>query len=160
MIISYIVAMSENRVIGVENKLPWSIPEDLKRFKKITSGHPIIMGRRTYDSIGRILPNRTNIIVTRNPYWKLDGAITANSLEDAIEKGAAAPGGEEVFVIGGGELFTQGLDVVNKIYLTIVHEQVAGDVFFPELPAGTFVLQKNEPMEGSPKISFQELVRK
>src|SRR5690242_6914236 len=109
MKISLVVAMSENRVIGVDNHLPWHIPEDLKRFKKITSGHPIIMGRKTFESIGKPLPNRTNIIISRNKDYRAEGTITCHSLADAIHWASQAPGNEEIFIIGGGEIFQQAL---------------------------------------------------
>lgn len=128
--ISLVVARSENHAIGVDNKLPWHIPEDLKRFKKITSGHPILMGRKTYDSIGKALPNRTNIVITRNGSWSAPGVLRASSIEEALTMGRESPGGEELFVIGGGEIFNLVMPQADRIYLTEVHRQVKGDAFF------------------------------
>jgi dihydrofolate reductase len=153
MIISLIVAMSENRVIGVDNKLPWHIPEDLKHFKKVTSGHPMIMGRKTYDSIGRALPNRTNIVITRNAEFHAEHVHRADSLGKAIGIAEESPGKEEIFIIGGGEIFRQSLGVANRIYLTTVHTKIAGDVFFPEIPPG-FMKVKEEKLSDSPSSTF------
>lgn len=131
MIISLIVAMSKNRVIGVDNKLPWHLPEDLKRFRRITSGHPVVMGRKTFESIGRLLPNRENIIVTRNADYRVLGATVVHSLEEAFLKFKNTT--EEVFVLGGGEIFKQALPLANKIYLTLIEKEIKGDAYFPEV---------------------------
>lgn len=128
MRLSLIVAMAENRAIGVNNALPWRLPADLKRFRELTTGHPIIMGRRSYESIGRPLPQRTNIVVTRQRAYQADGCLIAHSLEHAFSLAADA---EEIFVIGGAELYAQTLDRADRIYLTLVHADVAGDAFFP-----------------------------
>jgi dihydrofolate reductase len=130
--ISAIVAMSENRVIGDDIHLPWHLPADLKHFKTITSGHPILMGRKTYESIGRPLPNRTNIIITRNHAFKAEGCTVIQSIDQAIEN-AAATNCDEMFIIGGAEVYKQLMPHIQRIYLTIVHEIFEGDVFFPEL---------------------------
>ncbi len=132
--LSFIVAMSENGVIGVNNQLPWHLPEDLKYFKRITMGHPIIMGRKTYESIGRPLPGRNNIVVTRQPHWQAAGVQAASSIEDALQAGeACVDGGDgaEIFVIGGEELFRQMWHQVDRLYLTQVHANIPGDAFFP-----------------------------
>jgi dihydrofolate reductase len=129
--ITIICALSENRVIGKDNKLPWHIPEDLKRFRSITSGHVVIMGRKTYESMGRLLPNRLNILVTTNTDYHVEGAVIASSLEDAIAK-AKVHEKEEIFIIGGGQIFTQALPFTDRLYLTIVHKTIEGDTFFPE----------------------------
>lgn len=135
--ISLVVARSENHAIGVANRLPWHIPEDLKRFKQITSGHPIIMGRKTFDSIGKSLPKRTNIVVTRNPSFTAPDVLRAGSLAEALELGRKAPGGEEIFVIGGSEIFTMALARADRIFLTEVHRVVEGDAYF-EFPEHEF----------------------
>jgi dihydrofolate reductase len=134
MTISAIAAIGENKELGAKNALLWNIPGELKRFKEITTGHPIIMGRRTFESIGRILPNRTNIVITRAPNYKIDGAIVVNSLNVALDKAKDSPGGDsEVFIIGGGQIFKEALSQVQKLYLTIVHKSFPeADVFFPE----------------------------
>jgi dihydrofolate reductase len=131
MIISIIVAMDEKGAIGRDNRLPWHLSDDLKRFKATTIGHHIIMGRKTYESIGKPLPGRTNIVVTRNPAYQAKGCRIAHSLEEALEI-ARENGEEEVFVTGGRELFAQALDIADRIYLTRVHADVPANVYFPD----------------------------
>lgn len=126
--ISIIAAMSENRVIGNNNSLIWKLPNDLKRFKSITSGSAVLMGRKTYESIGRPLPNRRNIIITRNEDYKAEGCVVCNSLPEALMLT-----NNDCFVIGGGEIYRQALPIANKLYLTIVHNTFDGDTTFPEL---------------------------
>lgn len=134
--ISIIAAIGKNRELGKDNQLLWNIPEDLKRFRELTSGHPIIMGRKTFDSIGRVLPNRTNIIITRNLDSKIDGAVVVRSLEEAIDKARLSEGRDEIFIIGGGQIFQQSIDLVDRLYLTIVDENYPeADVFFPDYSA-------------------------
>lgn len=131
MRISIIVAMAQNRVIGKDNKLPWYLPADLRHFKNITMGHPIIMGRKTHESIGKALPGRRNIVVTRRPdYRAAKGCVTAHSLQQAITLSAGA---EEVFVIGGASLYREALPFAQRIYLTEVHAEVPGDTYFPAI---------------------------
>jgi dihydrofolate reductase len=127
--LSTIVAIANNRVIGINNTLPWHLPEDLKRFRALTMGHHIIMGRKTYDSLGRLLPGRTTVIVTRNPDYKVEGALTANSLADAI---ALCKNDDEAFLIGGAELYQDGLRHSDKLYITEIDLDVAGDAHFPD----------------------------
>ncbi len=129
-ILSIIVAVAHNRVIGVNNTLPWHLPEDLKHFRALTTGHHIIMGRKTYESLGRLLPGRTTVIVTRNANYTLEGALVAHSLEAAI---ALCQNDAEAFVIGGAELYQDGLKLANKLYMTEVDLEVAGDAFFPAI---------------------------
>ena len=128
---SIIVAMAQNRTIGVNNTLPWRCPEDLKHFKNLTMGHHIIMGRKTYESIGKLLPGRTTVIVTRNPELRVDSCIVAHSLAAAI---AACAADEEVFIVGGAELYTQALPLADTLYITEIQQAVDGDAHFPELP--------------------------
>jgi dihydrofolate reductase len=130
MTISIIVAFANNRVIGKDNQLIWHLPNDLKHFKAVTSGHPVIMGRKTYESIGRLLPNRKNIIVTRNTAYQVEGAHVFNSLETAID---SCVGEEEVFIIGGSEIYRQALTLAHKLYITEVLHEFEGDAFFPEI---------------------------
>lgn len=135
MILSAIAAMSENYTIGCDNRLPWHLPADLKHFKSLTSGNPILMGRKTFLSIGKPLPNRTNIIITRDPSFKANGCIIANSIEDAISlSGQHAT--NEVFIIGGADIYSQILSKVTRLYLTIVHHDFDGDAHFPALMPG------------------------
>jgi len=131
--LSIIVARAENGVIGVNNQLPWRLSNDLQYFKKVTLGKPIVMGRKTYDSIGRALPGRTNIVVTRNPNWSAEGVIVAHSLQEALDVAGVEQAGE-VMLIGGAELYRQGLALADRVYLTEVKATPVGDVFFPDLP--------------------------
>lgn len=127
MIISAIVAMSENRVIGVNNQLPWHLPADLRYFKKITLGKPMIMGRKTFESIGKILPGRLNIIITRDQNYSVEGARVVHSLEDALKLADQ----NEMVIIGGAQLFNEALSKIQRLYLTLIHAQIEGDAFFP-----------------------------
>lgn len=132
--ISLIAAHAENMAIGKDNSLLWHIPEDFKWFKTHTKGHPVIMGRKTFESIGRPLPDRLNIIITSQDTYKQDGCIIAHSLPDALTI-AADNDSEEVFIIGGASLFKEGLDYADRLYITIVHKEYEGDTFFPAYPA-------------------------
>ena len=128
--ISIIVAVAQNGVIGTGNRLPWHLPDDLKRFKALSMAKPIVMGRRTFDSIGKPLPGRTNIVVSRQPGLAIEGTIVTPSLDAALVAAGAVP---EVVVIGGAEIFRQVLPRTDVVHLTRVHARVAGDVVFPEL---------------------------
>jgi dihydrofolate reductase len=130
MIVSLIVAMEENRGIGRQGRLPWHLGADLYLFKKSTLGHILVMGRKTYQSIGRALPGRTSIVLSRSPDFAAPGVLMANSLETALQMARQA-GEEEVFIIGGGEVFQQALPLAQRIYLTRVHASLACDTFFP-----------------------------
>jgi dihydrofolate reductase len=129
--LSLIVAVSENNVIGKDDALPWSLPDDLKYFRQKTEGKPVIMGRKCYESIGRPLPNRRNIVVSRKEDLKIEGCEVVGSLEEAVEiaKGDA----EEIFVIGGAQIYELALPLAGRLYLTRVHAEIDGDVFFPEV---------------------------
>lgn len=153
--ISLVVARSENHAIGVANRLPWHIPEDLKRFKQITSGHPMIMGRKTFESIGKALPNRTNIVVTRNLSFTAPGVLRAGSLDEALELAARSPGAEEIFVIGGSEIFTLAIPRADRIYLTEVHRVVEGDAFF-EYPEREFREVSSEKLSNDATLHVLE----
>lgn len=128
MRVSVIAAVAENGVIGKSNALPWHLPTDLKHFRRLTTGHAVIMGRRNYESIGRALPDRTNVVVTHRTGFDAPGCVIAHTLGDAF---AACRQGDEVFVIGGADIYAQTLGSAEKLYLTRVHAAVAGDVFFP-----------------------------
>jgi dihydrofolate reductase len=131
-----IVAMAQNRVIGINNKLPWYLPNDLKYFKQVTMGKPIIMGRKTFESIGKPLPGRTNIIITRNADWQAEGVKVAHSLEQAYQLAEAIAeidGQKELMIIGGDQIYQSSLSDVDRIYLTKVHAEVNGDAWFPEV---------------------------
>ncbi len=132
MRVNAIAAISrKDRGLGFKNDLLWKIPADLKRFKELTLGHPVIMGRKNYESIGRLLPGRPNIIVTRDESYKLDGAIIAHSLEEAFSYSRELEN-SEAFVIGGGEIYKQALPFTNRLYLTVIDGEKEADVFFPE----------------------------
>ncbi len=128
-IISVIAAMARNRVIGINNTLPWRLSEDLKHFKALTMGHHIIMGRKTYDSIGKPLPGRTTVIVTRDAGYTMEGCVTANSIDSAI---AACGDDPEIFFVGGAEMYGQVLPRADRLYLTEIQVEVEGDAWFPE----------------------------
>lgn len=130
MRLAAIVALSKNRVIGKDNKLPWHLPADLRYFKQVTLNKTIVMGRKTYESIGRPLPLRNNIVITRDPHFDAPGCLVFNSIEEVL---AAIAAEDEVMVIGGAHLYQQLLPRMDRLYLTLIHEDIEGDVFFPEL---------------------------
>ena len=144
MIISLIAAMAENRVIGRDNKMPWDLPSDRRRFHAITRGHPIILGRKTFESIGRPLSFRTNIVLTRNRHYRADGIVIVHDLQAAF---AACAGADEVFVCGGEEVFREAMPLADRIYLTIIHRSVEGDASFPEVPASFREVERAEIIE-------------
>lgn len=129
MTVSIVVAISENHVIGKDNKLLWYLPNDLKHFKEITSGHTVIMGRKTYESVGKPLPNRRNIIITRQNIT-IEGCEVVNSIEAAL---ALCTNEAEVFIVGGAEIYRQSMHLTDRIYLTIVHKEFDGDSYFPQI---------------------------
>jgi dihydrofolate reductase len=161
MSLSIIVALSENHVIGSGNQLPWKLSADLKRVKALTMGHHLIMGRKTYESIGRPLPGRTNVIITRNGSYAPEGCVVVNSLAAALE---LAKEDSEAFVFGGGEIFREALPLVNKIYLTKVHCVIDGDTHFPELTSSEWIELDREEFKADEKneydYSFVTLQRK
>ncbi|MDD2833266.1 MAG: dihydrofolate reductase [Methylotenera sp.] len=153
--LSIIVAVANHQVIGLNNTLPWHLPEDLKRFRALTTGHHIIMGRKTYESLGRLLPNRTTVIVTRNQDYKIEGALIANSLESAI---ALCKDDPEPFLIGGAELYQQGLSLATRLYITQVHADYVGDAFFPEVDFDSWQLtEKKDHLSGS-GLKYSDLI--
>lgn len=149
--VSLIVAVAKNGVIGLDNTLPWYLPEDLKRFRALTMGHHIIMGRKTYDSLGRLLPGRTTVIVTRNKSYQVEGAVVAYSLEDAIK---ACGSDDEVFLIGGAELYQEGLKRANKLYLTEIDAAYEGDAHFPEFNVSDWQLVEHEAQTSANGLAF------
>jgi dihydrofolate reductase len=140
LILSLLIAADEGNVIGKDNKLPWHLPNDLRYFRNLTWGMPILMGRKTFDSIGKPLPGRKSIVITRNKEWKHEGVEAVHSVEQAISK-AKDLGVKEIFVIGGAEIFRTALEKANRIYLTRIHHHFEGDAFFPELPKEHWKLQ-------------------
>lgn len=140
--ISFIVAMDQNGLIGNNNEIPWHLPDDLKRFKKITMGHPIVMGRKTFESIGKPLPGRENIILTRNKEKVFEGCTVFYSQAELIQYCINKV--DEVFVIGGAEIFRIFLPYVDKLYVTKIHHEFSGDVFFPEMDCSNFQIVAKE----------------
>ncbi|MBX4198136.1 dihydrofolate reductase [Candidatus Parcubacteria bacterium] len=146
----------KDRGIGKDNQLLWKISDDLKRFKALTSGHVIISGRKNFESIGRPLPNRTNIIITRNPEYKAEGCIIVVSLEEALAK-AKELEKEEIFIMGGGEIYKQALPFTDKLYLTIIDGEKPADIFFPDYSEFTKEIFREEYLDNDPPYIFLEL---
>lgn len=143
MIVSAIAAMARNRAIGYQNRIPWYLPADLKYFKRTTMNHHIIMGRKSFQSIGKPLPKRTNIVITRDPFFVASNVLIARSVEEALEM-AFDNGEEEAFIIGGGQIYEQSLPYWDRLYLTVVDIEVKGDVFFPAIEENEWKLVSEE----------------
>lgn len=143
--ISIIVAIAKNGVIGGENQLLWHIREDLQRFRRITTGHPVVMGRKTFESLGRPLPGRTNVVVTRQPDFRAEGCAVVHSLEEAI---TLFPKDEEIFIIGGAQIYARALPLAERLYITWVGRDYAGDTHFPQWDRGEWVETLREPHDG------------
>ncbi len=160
MKISIIVATAEDNVIGSKNKLLWHISDDLKRFKELTTGHHILMGQKTFESIGRILPDRTNIILSFEGNYKTDGGFVFTNIKDAL-KFAENRKENELFVIGGGMIYKELLPIADKIYLTKVHEKYDGDTFFPEIDMNEWSEISNEKhLDNNPPFEYKILIKK
>lgn len=151
MILSLIVAMDRNRGIGLQNRLPWHLPADLRHFKTVTNGHTVIMGRKTYESIGKALPNRRNVVVSRSADYKAEGCEVLNNLQDAI---VVCKDEAEVFVIGGSEIYGQALALANKLYITRVDTVTEADAFFPPFHETEWELIHLEEHQADPKNQF------
>lgn len=149
--ITLIAAAAENNALGKENDLVWHLPDDFKRFKKLTTGHYIIMGRKTFESFPGLLPNRTHVIITRQEDYQADGAIIVHSLEDALREAKDDP---QPFVIGGGEIYKQAMDIADKIELTRVHGTFDADTFFPELDKNQWKLTGSEHHEKDERHAY------
>jgi len=149
--ITIIAAIAENNALGKNNDLIWHLPADLKRFKKTTTGHHIIMGRNTFESIGKPLPNRTTVIITRNPYFKAEGCIVVNSLKEAIE---VAKNDESPFIIGGAQIYDQAIDIVDQLDITEVHHKFDADVYFPKIDLTIWKESKREFFKADEKNKF------
>ena len=153
MIVSAIVAATENWVIGRDNDIPWYLSNDLKFFKKTTLNHHIIMGRKTYASIGRPLPKRTNIVLTRNPFYVIQNCLMAHSIQEALEL-AHDNGEKEAFIIGGGKIYKESFDLLDRIYMTVVHTELEGDTFFPALDMTIWKEVSSVPHKAGEKDDF------
>jgi dihydrofolate reductase len=158
MIISLLVAMDQKRGIGIKNRLPWHLSADLKRFKSLTMGHHLIMGRKTYESIGKPLPGRATIIVTHNPDFRAEGCLISNSLDDALTL-AKTRGEREVFIIGGGDVFSQTLALADRLYITQLNASVEADAFFPCYDEGQWAEVESSFQPADEKNQFSSIYR-
>lgn len=149
--LSIIVAESENHVIGKDNQLVWHLPADTSYFKKTTLNHTVIMGRKTFDSMGKPLPNRRNLVISRNSKLSIPNVEVFNSLEEALK---VCPPNEESFIIGGGELYKEGILIADRIYLTKVNANLVGDSYFPEIPKDQWVIIHEEPRMADDKNPY------
>ncbi|MBN2288654.1 MAG: dihydrofolate reductase [Candidatus Glassbacteria bacterium] len=152
MVVSLIAAMSLNRVIASQDRIPWDLPEDRKRFREITGGYPVVLGRKTFESMEGPLPGRKNIVLTRRPGLSFPGCTMAADLESALYEHAGDP--PEVFVCGGGQVYRQAVPLAHKIYLTTLLREVEGDVFFPEIPGDEFSRTYYEEIPAADPFSF------
>ncbi len=164
MTLSHIVAVAKNDVIGVKNDLPWNIPEDMKFFREKTRGKALIMGRKTFESVGHPLPDRLNVVVTRQKNFSSDApnVVVKPDLQSAIEycRGQTSKYGDEIFIIGGGEIFKESLPLVDVIYLTRIHRDYDGDVFYPQLPEKDFELIEQRDRTEPVPFSFLTYMRR
>jgi dihydrofolate reductase len=153
MLISAIVATAKNGVIGADNEIPWYLPADFQYFKRTTLDHHIIMGRNCFESIGRPLPKRTNVIITRNPYYIASGCVVCHNIEEALAL-AKSNGEKEAFIIGGGEIYAQSLHLCKRLYLTEIDLEVEGSIFFPKLDSRDWELISEEPHQKDEKNEY------
>ena len=154
MIVSAIAAYSKNRVIGIENQLPWHLPADMRYFMRTTKGHHVLMGRKTYESMGVPLKNRTNIVVTSNPYYVGSGLVVVHSIKEGIDF-ARNNGEEELFIIGGADIYKQSLPLLDKLYVTEIDLEVSGgDAFFPEFSRDEWMLESKQDFEPDQKNKY------
>ena len=149
--ITIIAAIAENNALGKNNDLIWHLPADLKRFKKTTTGHHIIMGRNTFESIGKALPNRTTVIITRNPDYKMEGCVVVNSLDEALK---VAENDDTPFIIGGAQIYKQAISIADKLDITEVHHSFDADVFFPDIDKNTWEETSREFFKANEKNKF------
>ena len=156
MEIAHVVAMAENRVIGKNGRMPWHIPGEQKIFRNLTVGKALILGRKTHESIGRVLPDRTTIIVTRQPDYHVDGAYVVHSVQEGLDL-AGRLGFDQVVIGGGGELFAQTLQATDRIYLSVVHTVFEGETYYPELPDNMFAEISRKEIDASIPYAFVEL---
>ena len=152
MLISLIVAMASNYVIGDRGEIPWKIPGEQKMFKEITLGHVVIMGRKTYESLDRPLPGRTNIVVTRQTDYQAPGCLIVHDFTGAIQSCPAEE--SEAFIIGGGQLYHEAIAVADRIYLTVIPREISGDTRFPEIPEADFVIKNSKFIDGVEPYHF------
>ena len=153
MFVSLVAAVAENNVLGKENQLPWHLPADLKYFKQLTTGHHVLMGRKTWESIGKPLPNRVSLVVSRSEDFKAEGATVAQSIEEGIDTARKADE-TELFIIGGGEIFRLAMPLADRIYLTRIDHYFEGDVFFPEIDAELWKETESKSFEADEKNPY------
>jgi dihydrofolate reductase len=160
--LSIIAVIGKNRELGCYNQLLWQLPKDMKRFRNTTSGHPVIMGRITFESIGKTLPKRTNIIISRNPKFEADNCLLAQSLDQAIAlaEDYNTPGNNEIFIIGGGSIYKQAIKKADKLYLTIVDDAPKADTFFPEYKNFAKILKEESGTDNGYNYQYFELTKK
>lgn len=156
MKIILIAAMAKNRVIGRDNTIPWHIPGEQQRFKALTLGHTLIMGRKTFESIGRALPGRKTVVISRNPEYRAAGCLVAQSLAEAL---ALCSGTETIFIAGGGEIYREGLELAEAIYLTVLDQEAEGDILFPKFDPNQFHTISTERIEGPEPYTFTVFAR-
>lgn len=156
--LSIIVVIGKNREIGCNNKLLWNIPKDMERFTKITKGHPVLMGDKTFESIGKALPNRKNIIITRNKNYQAKGCKICYSIEDAIKLGNQMDK-QEIFIIGGGSIYKQTIDIADKLYLTVVDDTPEADTYFPDYSEFKNIVYEEKVEDNGLSFTFLELTR-
>lgn len=154
--VSIIAAIGKNRELGKNNQLLWNIPSDMKRFRELTMGHPVIMGRKTFESIGRPLPNRTNIVVTKQQDFHPEGVRVCESLERAVEV-ANSIDSTEIFIIGGAQIYGQAIDIADRLYLTIIDQSFDADAFFPDYSRFKIVIESTNNMENNISVTFLTL---
>lgn len=157
MIVSLIAAMAENRVIGRDNGLPWRLPRDMRRFKRLTTGHAVVMGRRTFETLPAPLPDRRNVVLTRDRSYRRTGVAVVHTLEAAL---AAAAGSDEVFVAGGADVYCLALPVAERIHLTVVHASLPGDTYFPEFSMEQWRLTEDLRFEADKRHAFAHSFRR
>lgn len=157
-IISIIVAVAENLAIGKNNDLLWHIPEDFKHFKEKTLGHAIIMGQKTFESIGKALPNRSNIVISNDPSFKAQNVIIAGSIEESLKK-AKEVEREEIFICGGGSIYRQFMPLADKLYITLVKGNFKADIFFPDYSKFKNIISRRESKDGKYEYAFLELTK-
>ncbi len=161
MKLSLIVALAENNCIGIDNKLPWHLPEDLKYFRRLTTGNTVIMGRKTYESIGKPLPNRSNIVISRNADFQAEGVKVVATIEEAVKLAdsiAEINGNEEAFIIGGAQIYQLTLPLAQRLYVTEVQKTVTGDAFFPSIEAAQWQEIASEPHYYEPSDTHYKFV--
>lgn len=160
--IAVIAAYAKNKIIGNKGKIPWDIPSDRRRFREITTGSVIIMGRKTYEEIGRPLPDRICVVITSNPYYKADGCIMASSLEEAVAmiRNDTRFNNIDIYICGGAQIYKESVDIADKLYLSVIDAEYEGDVYFPEYDMEQFECIYSERVEDKNAYTFYEYIRK